>query len=167
MKAKISLLILITLLASCDASLSSEDKKEIVETKELLREIKSSNSDVNTANVVKPVLISEPVYETETDQLFHELHNRFDVIDIRVTPIDGIYKVAFINERQGSMAMKEIPVPLSFFKSVYDAENLYQIDDIKAVAKRGYSAKFAYLLDQGERLGEKKAILELFNKNFT
>jgi hypothetical protein len=170
---KILCIFLPLFLLGCEAELSSEDKqeiaelnKELVETKALLQEVKLSNNDV-TNKEFKPVLIHKPVYETESDKLFHELSREFDVIDIQVTSSDGVYKVAFINKERGLLKTKEISVPLSFFKSVYDPENRHPNHAIKQASKRGYSAKLIYLLDQGKRLDEKKAILKLFTEHFS
>ena len=170
---KIVCIFLPLFLLGCEAELSSKDKqeiaelkKELVETKALLKSVKLSN-DGGTTKAFKPILISKPVYETETDKLFYELSREFDVIDIRITSTDGVYKVAFINEDRGLIKAKELKLPLSFFQSVYDTENRYPNEAIKQLSKRGYSAKLIYLLDQGKRLDEKKAILKLFTEHFS
>jgi len=172
----IALVGIIFVLSGCDSKLSKENREkietlkvELAEARSVLAEYKKP-SEVDSGHAFnekhKKVVYTPTVYQSEIEKDFQDLASRFEVLEVFPLPDTGTYRVAFTSKRSGMAVIKEVSIPLVFFRAVYDPEGQYSQDFHTKMASRGYSVEFIRLFEQGEFIFEKKAILALYTESF-
>lgn len=169
----IALVGLMLALTGCDSKLSKEDRQEIESLKEELAQTQLAlaehrkSFEADSAELKSEIVFTPVEYQTATDKKFRDLANRFDGLEIFPLPDNDLYRVKFISKRSSVFITKDLTIPLSFFRAVYNPKGQYNQDTLIKLASRGYGVEFIRLFDQGEYIAEKQAIFRLYTGNFS